>query len=91
LSEHPDFKCDEQSCFGKLNGVTYSLSRGWRKGPKKCADVMLSLSYVPRYCDPEMKITGRDVDEDGTYTFDIKNGKMTLRESPRQFHRPWSE
>jgi len=89
LSEHRGFKCDERSCWGKIRDVSYSISRGWRQGPKKCAHVMLSLSYIPRYCEPQVGLKGSDVDEDGTYTYDIKNGMMTLRESPRLIKRPW--
>lgn len=89
LSEHPDFTCDEQLCHGKLNGVSISLSRGWRQVPRKCASVMLSLSHIPKYCKPQMQLTGKDLYHEGTYTYGFKNGMMALRESPTIYKRPW--
>jgi competence protein ComEC len=91
LSEHPDFKCDERSCYGKINGVSMNIGRGWRQVPKKCASVMLSLHYNPRYCDPDIQLTSRNLEQEGTYTFELKSGMMIPLETPRTIHRPWSE
>lgn len=89
LNEHPNFTCDEKGCYGILHGQTISLSKGWRQGPKKCATLMLSLSYIPKYCTEATAWKGKDFPEEGTYTFALKNGMMSLLEEPVVMKRPW--
>lgn len=91
LSEHVHFKCDGNLCYGKIGERSVSLSRRWRKSPKKCASVMLSLGYIPRYCSPDAGLSAEGLIHDGTYTFKLNGEQLEIIEEPVILRRPWSK
>ncbi|MBP6986591.1 MAG: ComEC/Rec2 family competence protein [Alphaproteobacteria bacterium] len=87
LADHPDFTCTARSCIGVLGGEKIAIGKSYKL--KTCAQVMLSLGHIPSYCHPKVSRQGSDFISEGTYTFDLKNGKMYAREQPQLYTRPW--